>query len=91
MQQFIHLHQILLNILVHLLRGIITGAVPILGVWTFCLGASINVRATATVVRKAGAVIGAKLFIAWMLALVLGSLMQPDEMLNTPLFAGFLF
>lgn len=70
-------------------KGIITGAVPILGVWTFCLGASINVRATATVVRKAGAVIGAKLFIAWMLALVLGSLMQPDEMLNTPLFAGF--
>ena len=70
-------------------QGIITGAIPILAVWTFCLGASINIRATGTVVRKAGAVIGAKLFVAWMLALLLGAFMQPGEMLTTPLLAGF--
>lgn len=70
-------------------QGIITGAIPILAVWTFCLGASINVRATGKVIRKASAVIGAKLFVAWMIALILGTFMQPQDMLTTPLFAGF--
>ena len=32
-------------------KGMITGTVPILAVWFFCIGASIDLRATGTVLR----------------------------------------
>ncbi|MGQ1465587.1 2-keto-3-deoxygluconate permease (plasmid) [Acinetobacter baumannii] len=70
-------------------KGLITGAVPILAAWTFCLGASINVRATGTVVKKATALIGAKIFIACAIAFILGKFMLPTEMLTGTFFAGF--
>lgn len=33
-------------------NGMITGTVPILAVWFFCMGASIKLSATGTVLRK---------------------------------------
>ncbi|MBJ8418547.1 MULTISPECIES: 2-keto-3-deoxygluconate permease [Acinetobacter] len=70
-------------------KGLITGAVPILAVWTFCLGASINLKATGTVVRKASILIGAKIGIACIIAFILGQYMLPTEMLTGTFFAGF--
>ena len=35
-------------------NGLITGVVPILAVWFFCMGATIDLRATGTVLRKSG-------------------------------------
>lgn len=35
-------------------KGMISGTVPILAVWFFCIGASIDLRATGTVLRKSG-------------------------------------
>lgn len=35
-------------------KGMISGTVPILAVWFFCIGASIDLRATGTVLRKTG-------------------------------------
>ncbi|MDF4192007.1 2-keto-3-deoxygluconate permease, partial [Ligilactobacillus salivarius] len=35
-------------------NGMITGTVPILAVWFFCMGASIKLSATGTVLRKSG-------------------------------------
>ena len=68
-------------------NGLITGVVPILAVWLFCLGASINLRATGTVLRKSGALIGAKLGLAWVVAL-LASHWLPDGGIATGFFAG---
>ncbi|WP_436897111.1 2-keto-3-deoxygluconate permease [Acinetobacter gyllenbergii] len=70
-------------------KGLITGAVPILAVWTFCLGASINLKATGTVMRKAGVLIGAKIGIACIVAFIFGHYMLPTEMLTGAFFAGF--
>ncbi|MEN1688750.1 2-keto-3-deoxygluconate permease, partial [Pseudomonas aeruginosa] len=33
-------------------NGMITGVVPILAVWLFCMGASIKISATGTVLKK---------------------------------------
>ncbi len=68
-------------------NGLITGVVPILAVWLFCLGASINLRATGTVLRKSGALIGAKLGLAWVVAL-LASHWLPEGGIATGFFAG---
>ncbi|GJM73278.1 hypothetical protein HMSSN036_54940 [Paenibacillus macerans] len=33
-------------------NGLMTGTIPILAVWFFCMGAAIDVRATGTVLRN---------------------------------------
>ncbi|MHA6498697.1 2-keto-3-deoxygluconate permease, partial [Escherichia coli] len=38
-------------------NGMITGTVPILAVWFFCMGASIKLSATGTVLRKSGTLV----------------------------------
>ncbi|EHH5207405.1 2-keto-3-deoxygluconate permease [Escherichia coli] len=40
-------------------NGMITGTVPILAVWFFCMGASIKLSATGTVLRKSGTLVAA--------------------------------
>ena len=51
-------------------KGMITGTVPILAVWFFCIGASINLRATGTVLRKSGTLVITKIAVAWVVAMV---------------------
>ena len=48
-------------------KGIITGTLPILSVWFFCIGASIDLRATGTVLRKSGTLVVTKIAVAWWL------------------------
>lgn len=68
-------------------QGLITGVVPILAAWLFCLGASIRMRATGLVLRKSGALIGAKIGMAWLAALLL-SRWLPIGGVQAGFFAG---
>ncbi|ABM34422.1 2-keto-3-deoxygluconate permease [Paracidovorax citrulli AAC00-1] len=68
-------------------QGLISGVVPILAVWMFCLGASIHLRATGALLRKSGALVGAKIGTAWLAAWLL-PLWIPVDGLRTGFFAG---
>lgn len=68
-------------------NGLITGVVPILAVWLFCLGASIRVRATGTVLRKSGTLIATKIGMAWVAAMLLSNWL-PVEGIQSGFFAG---
>ena len=48
-------------------NGMITGTVPILAVWFFCMGASIKLSATGTVLRKSGTLVVTKIAVACVL------------------------
>lgn len=69
-------------------NGLMTGTVPILAVWFFCMGAGINIKATGTVLRKSGTLVLTKILVAWGVAIV-ASLFLPDGGVQTGLFAGF--
>nr|WP_263324533.1 2-keto-3-deoxygluconate transporter [Neobacillus sp. Marseille-Q6967] len=69
-------------------NGLMTGTVPILAVWFFCMGAGINIKATGTVLRKSGTLVLTKILVAWGVALV-ASLFLPDGGVQSGLFAGF--
>src|ERR1700688_4815801 len=45
-------------------QGIMTGVIPILAVWFFCMGASIKLSATGTVLRKSGTLVVTKFLAA---------------------------
>lgn len=45
-------------------NGLITGPVPILAIWFFCMGASIKLSATGTVLRKSGTLVVTKIAVA---------------------------
>lgn len=68
-------------------KGIITGTVPILAVWFFCIGASINLKATGTVLRKSGVLVVTKIAVAWLVA-VLASQLLPEHGIEAGLLAG---
>jgi len=68
-------------------NGLITGTVPILAVWFFCMGATIDLRATGTVLRKSGTLVVTKTLVAW-LATIVASQFIPDEGIRTGLLAG---
>ena len=51
-------------------NGMITGTVPILAVWFFCMGASIKLSATGTVLRKSGTLVVTKIAVAWVVAAI---------------------
>lgn len=68
-------------------NGLITGTVPILAVWFFCMGATIDLRATGTVLRKSGTLLVTKMLVAW-LATVIASSLLPIDGIKTGLFAG---
>lgn len=68
-------------------NGLITGTVPILAVWFFCMGASIDIKATGIVLRKSGTIVVTKIIVAWIVALVCVRLL-PFEGIQTGFFAG---
>ena len=68
-------------------QGIMTGVIPILAVWFFCMGASIKLSATGTVLRKSGTLVLTKLVAAWIITLV-ASMFIPAEGIQTRFFAG---
>lgn len=68
-------------------NGLITGTVPILAVWFFCMGATIDLRATGTVLKKSGTIVVTKILVAW-LATILATQFIPDQGVQTGLFAG---
>lgn len=45
-------------------NGLITGTVPILSVWFFCMGASINYKNAGLVLRKSGTIVVTKIIVA---------------------------
>lgn len=69
-------------------NGLITGVVPILSVWFFCIGASISFNSTGTVLKKSGVLVVVKLLTAWVVAFF-ASYLLPEGGITTGLFAGF--
>jgi len=51
-------------------NGLMTGTVPILAVWFFCMGASIKLSATGAVLRKSGTLVITKIAVAWLVTLL---------------------
>src|SRR6201996_3423578 len=66
-------------------NGLITGTVPILAVWFFCMGATIDLRATGTVLRKSGTLLVTKMLVAW-IATIVALKFLPDGGITTGLF-----
>lgn len=69
-------------------NGLMTGTVPILAVWFFCMGAGINIKSTGTVLRKSGTLVLTKIAVAWVVAYV-ASQFLPDGGIQSGVFAGF--
>lgn len=68
-------------------NGLITGTVPILAVWFFCMGAGIDIRATGTVLRKSGTLVVTKIAVAWIVAVIAAKII-PGGGIQTGFFAG---
>lgn len=68
-------------------KGIMTGVVPILSVWFFCMGASITLQGTGTVFRKSGTLVVVKLLTAFVIA-KLCMWFIPGGGITTGFFAG---
>jgi 2-keto-3-deoxygluconate permease len=68
-------------------NGLITGTVPILAVWFFCMGTGIDIRATGTVLRKSGTLVVTKIAVAWLVALIAVRIL-PSSGVETGFFAG---
>jgi 2-keto-3-deoxygluconate permease len=68
-------------------QGIMTGVIPILAVWFFCMGASIKLSSTGTVLRKSGTIVLTKFIAAGIITLI-ASLVLPPEGIQTGFFAG---
>lgn len=69
-------------------NGLVSGTVPILAVWFFCMGATIDLRATGTVLRKSGNLVVVKTLVAWA-ATYAAAQFLPIEGVQSGLFAGF--
>ncbi|TPW32199.1 2-keto-3-deoxygluconate transporter [Martelella alba] len=69
-------------------NGLISGTVPILSVWFFCMGATISLRATGTVLRKSGNLVIVKALVAWGATFVAATFL-PIGGVEAGLFAGF--
>jgi len=68
-------------------NGLITGTVPILSVWFFCMGTGIDIKATGTVLRKSGTLVVTKIAVAWLVALIAVKLL-PGNGIESGFFAG---
>lgn len=68
-------------------NGLIAGTVPILAVWFFCMGATIDLKATGIVIKKSGTLLVTKILVAWVATLV-ASHFIPDGGITTGVLAG---
>lgn len=68
-------------------NGLITGTVPILAVWFFCMGATIDLRATGIVLRKSGTLVVTKTVVAWVVTMIAARFI-PEAGITTGIFAG---
>jgi len=68
-------------------NGLITGTLPILSVWFFCIGASISLKATPLVLRKSGVLVSVKVLTA-ATAGVVASFFIPADGVTSGFFAG---
>ncbi|WP_410015435.1 2-keto-3-deoxygluconate transporter [Sodalis sp. C49] len=68
-------------------NGILKGTVPILGVWFFCMGATIQLRASGVVLKKSGTLVAVKTLTAWVVALV-ASRFLPLDGVQSGFFTG---
>ena len=68
-------------------NGLITGTVPILSVWFFCMGAGIDIRSTGMVLRKSGTIVLTKIVVAWCVGMTCMHFM-PAGMIQSGFFAG---
>lgn len=68
-------------------QGIITGVIPILAVWFFCMGASIKRSSTGTILRKSGTIVLTKLIASAIITLIVSRLLPPEG-IQTGMFAG---
>jgi 2-keto-3-deoxygluconate permease len=68
-------------------NGLITGTVPILAVWFFCMGATIDLRATGIVLRKSGTLLVTKALVAWIATMIAARFISEGG-IQTGLFAG---
>ncbi|CAI0786547.1 2-keto-3-deoxygluconate permease [Serratia rubidaea] len=68
-------------------NGLMSGTVPILAVWFFCMGAAIKLSATGTVLRKSGTLVVTKIAVAWVVA-ALASRLLPEHGVEAGFFAG---
>src|ERR1700722_16043389 len=68
-------------------NGLITGTVPILAVWFFCMGATIDLRATGIVLRKSGTLVVTKTIVAWVVTMIAARFI-PEAGITTGIFAG---
>ncbi len=68
-------------------NGLITGTIPILAIWFFCMGASIKLSATGTVLRKSGTLVVTKIAVARLVAAV-ASRVLPVNGVEVGFFAG---
>lgn len=69
-------------------NGLMTGTVPILAVWFFCMGAGIKLKSTGTVLRKSGTLVLTKIAVAWIVAFI-AMLFIPESGIQTGVFTGF--
>lgn len=67
--------------------GLIHGTVPILAVWFFCMGATIDIRAAGRVLRKSGTLLVTKILVAWVVTLIAVRLL-PAGGITTGILAG---
>ncbi|CAN7616948.1 2-keto-3-deoxygluconate transporter [Trinickia sp. LjRoot230] len=68
-------------------NGLIAGTVPILAVWFFCMGATIDLRATGVVLRKSGTLVLTKIAVAWLVTGIAAQFI-PDDGIKTGVLAG---
>ena len=68
-------------------NGLITGTLPILSVWFFCIGASISLKATPLVLRKSGVLVSVKIVTA-ALAGVAASFFIPADGVQSGFLTG---
>ncbi|MTJ83415.1 MAG: 2-keto-3-deoxygluconate transporter [Telmatospirillum sp.] len=68
-------------------NGLITGTLPILSVWFFCMGASISLKATPVVLRKSGVLVAVKVSTAAAVG-YLASTIIPASGMTDGFFAG---
>ncbi|KLC84224.1 2-keto-3-deoxygluconate permease, partial [Xanthomonas perforans] len=66
-------------------NGLISGTVPILAVWFFCMGATIQLRASGRVLRRSGSLVLTKIAVAWLVAVLCAPLLPIGGVPSGPL------